>query len=104
MPPSPLRRAWAVVPIRSRVTGVDADTMRRWLADLPPPAGYGVSARPLRSRQAPHLAPFCWYEARLIKLQAPDPFRALDEKFSSGARRKPGRRIAFQWFSRSIRF
>ena len=68
MPLSPLRRAWAAVPLRSRITGVDAETVRRWLADLPPPPGYGVSARPLRYRQAPHLAAFCWYEDRLIEL------------------------------------
>src|SRR3982074_2906259 len=103
MPPSPLRRAWAVVPVRSRVTGVDADTLRRWLADLPPPPGYGVSARPLPYRQAPPLAAFCWYEARLIELQVPEPFRAWDEKVYVRARRKPGKRLAFQWFSRTIR-
>src|SRR5947199_63064 len=45
---SPLRRSWATVPLRSRVTGVDAETLRHWLADLPPPPGYAVSARPLR--------------------------------------------------------
>src|ERR1700682_5126233 len=104
MPPSPLRRAWSVVPIRSRVSGVDADTLRRWLADLPPPVGYGVSARPLRYRQAPHLAAFCWYEDRLIELQVPEPFHAWDEKVYVRARRKPGRRLAFQWFSLTIRF
>src|SRR2546427_353349 len=43
---SPLRRSWASIPLRSRVTGVDADTVRRWLADLPPPVGYGVGAPP----------------------------------------------------------
>src|SRR2546428_6281585 len=70
---SPLRRSWAPIPLRSRVTGVDADTVRRWLADLPPPVGYGVSARPLRYRQAPHLAAYCLYEDRLIELQVPQP-------------------------------
>ena len=101
---SPLRRIWTAVPVRSRVTGVDAETLRRWLADLPPPPGYGVSARPLRYRQAPHLAAFCWYEDRLIELQVPEPFGAWSEKVYYRARRKPGRRLAFHWFSRSIRF
>ncbi len=104
MPLSPLRRAWALVPLRSRVTGVDADTVRRWLADLPPPSGYGVSARPLRYRTAPHLSAFCWYEDRLIELQVPEPFRVWDEKVYTRARRRPGRRLAFRWFSRTIRF
>src|SRR5947209_15930996 len=93
---SPLRRIWTAVPLRSRVTGVDAETLRRWLADLPPPPGYAVSARPLRYRQAPHLAAFCWYEDRLIELQVPEPFRAWDERVYYRARRKPGRRLAFQ--------
>ncbi|TME85358.1 MAG: hypothetical protein E6I47_01355 [Chloroflexi bacterium] len=101
---SPPRRSWASIPLRSRVTGVDAATVRRWLADLPPPVGYGISARPLRYRQAPHLAAFCWYEDRLIELQVPEPFRAWDEKVYYRARRKPGRRLAFQWFGRTIRF
>ena len=104
MPLSPLRRSWATVPLRSRVTGVDAETLRRWLADLPPPPGYAVSARPLRYRQAPHLAAFCWYEDRLIELQVPEPFRAWEERVYYRARRKPGRRLAFQWFSRRVRF
>src|SRR3989475_12380445 len=101
---SPLRRSWAPIPLRSRVTGVDADTVRRWLADRPPPVGYGVSARPLRYRQAPHLAAYCWYEDRLIELQVPEPFRPWDEKVYYRAGRKPGRRLAFQWFGRTIRF
>src|SRR2546427_9835481 len=101
---SPLRRSWAPIPLRSRVTGVEAATVRRWLADLPPPVGYGVSARPLRYRQAPHLAAYCWYEDRLIELQVPEPFWPWDEKVSYRARRKPGRRLAFQWFGRTIRF
>src|SRR5438093_6918480 len=104
MPLSPLRRSWATVPLRSRVTGVAAQTLRHWLADLPPPPGYGVSARPLRYRQAPHLAAFCWYEDRLIELQVPEPFRAWEERVYYRARRKPGRRLAFQWFSRRVRF
>src|SRR5438552_2404674 len=94
MPLPPLRRAWAAVPLRSRITGVDAETVRRWLADLPPPPGYAVSARPLRYRQAPHLAAFCWYEDRLIELQVPEPFRAWDEKVYYRARRQPAPRFA----------
>src|SRR2546421_9908372 len=100
---SPLRRSWAPIPLRSRVTGVDADTVRRWLADLPPPVGYGVSARPLRYRQAPHLAAYCWYDDRLIELQVPEPFRAWDEKGYYRARRKPGRPLAFQGVGPPIR-
>src|ERR1700694_4177433 len=101
---SPLLRAWSATPLRSRVTGVDADTLRRWLSDLPPPSGYGVSARPLRYRHAPHLAAFFWYDDGLIDLQVPEPFRPWDEKVYYRARRKPRRRLVFPWFSRTIRF
>ena len=104
VPLSPLRRAWSPIPIRSRVTGVDAETLRRWLADLPPPPGYAVSARPLRYRQAPHLAAFCWYDDHLIELQVPEPFAAWDEKVYYRARRRPGKRLSFRWFSKTIRF
>ena len=104
MPLSPLRRSWPSVPVRSRVTGVDDATLRRWLIDLPPPPGYGVSARPLRYRQAPHLAAFCWYEDRLIELQVPEPFKAWDEKVYHKARRRPGKQLRFQWFSTTVRF
>jgi hypothetical protein len=104
MPLSPLRRAWAAIPIRSRVSGVDPDTLRRWLADLPPAMGYAVTARPLRYRSAPHLAAFCSYDDRLIELQVPEPFRTWNEKVYHRARRIPGKRLAFRWFSRTIRF
>ena len=101
---SPLRRAWSSVLIRSRVTDVDAETLRRWLQDLPPPPGYSVSARPLRYRQAPHLAAFCWYDDRRIELQVPAPFAVWDEKVYYRARRRPGKRLRFQWFAKTIRF
>jgi hypothetical protein len=104
MAPSPLRRAWSAVPLRSRVAGVDADMLGRWLADLPPVVGYAVSAKPLRYRQAPHLGAFCWYEDQLIELQLPEPFRPWSEKVYYRARRKPGRRLAFHWYSRTVRF
>lgn len=104
MPLSPLRRAWSTVPVVSRVPGVDANTLRRWLIDLPAPPGYALRARPLRYRQAPHLAAFCWYDDRLIELQVPQPFRAWDEKVYYRARRRPGKRLSFQWYSTSIRF
>ena len=104
VPSSPTRRAWSTVPLRSRVAAVDAGTLRRWLIDLPPPPGYAVSARPLRYRQAPHLAAFCWYEDRLIELQVPEPFKTWDERVYYRARRRPGKGLHFQWFGRTIRF
>src|SRR3989440_12153206 len=98
---SPPRRSWASIPLRSRVTGVDANTLRRWLADLPPPVGYAVSARPLRYRQAPHLAAFCWYEDRANELQDSGPFRAWDEKDGYWDLSEPRPLPAFPWSGRS---
>lgn len=101
---SPLPRVWSTVPVRSKAIGVSAADLRRWLIDLPPPPGYAVSARPLRYRQAPHLAAFCWYDDRLIELQVPEPFAPWDERVYYRARRKPGRQLRFQWYSTTIRF
>jgi hypothetical protein len=99
-----MSRVWAAIPVRSRIPAVDVATLRRWLQDLPPPPGYQVSGRPLRYRRAPHLAAFCSYDDRLIALQLPEPFRAFSERVYYRARRKPGSRIAFQWFSKTVRF
>jgi hypothetical protein len=105
LPLSPsVRRPWSTMSLRSRLDGVDAETVRRWLADLPPAIGYRVTARPLRYRTGPHLAAACWYEDRLIELQVPLPFRAFTERVYYRARRKPGRRLAFRWYARSVRF
>ena len=102
---SPSRaRGWSVVALRSRIEDVDVATLRRWLQDLPPAAGYRVLARPLRYRQGPHLAAATWYEDRLIELQVPEPFRAFSEKVYYRARRRPGRPMNFTWFSRRVRF
>ena len=90
--------------LHSRAVGVDTATLRRWLADLPPAVGYQVVARPLRYREAPHLAAATWYEDRVIELQLPEPFRSFTEPVYYRARRRPGRPIHFTWFSRRIRF
>ncbi len=99
-----LRRGWAAVPLRCRVPALKADTLRRWLADLPPPAGYGVVAQPLRYRRAPHLGAFCWYDDRLIVLQLPEPFRPWTERVFYRARRTAGKGLAFHWYARRIHF
>jgi hypothetical protein len=104
MPPSPTRRAWLSISVRSTVDGLEAVTVRRWLQDLPPAIGYAVSARPLRYRTAPHLGAFCWYEDRLIELQMPVPFKGWNETVYHRAHRKPGRRLAFRWEGRRISF
>lgn len=104
MPSSPTGRAWASVTVRSRIDGLDQQTVRRWLLDLPPAAGYAVSARPLRYRRAPHLGAFCWYEDELIELLVPEPFKPWTERVYHRAHRKPGPGLAFRWESKAIRF
>jgi hypothetical protein len=97
-------RAWSSIPVRSRVAGVDAARLRRWLQDLPAAPGYSLSARPLRYRQAPHLAAFCWYDDHLIELQVPEPFVSWEEKVYHRAQRRPGKQLRFKWFAKTIRF
>jgi hypothetical protein len=98
------RRAWAAVEVRSRVRGLEVETLRRWLRDLPPSVGYVVSVKPLRYRTSPHLGGFCWYEDRLIELQLPEPFKPWSEGVYYKAQRRPGSRMRFKWFSRQVRF
>src|SRR6266849_474995 len=45
-----LRRAWAPVTLRSTMTDIPAERIRRWLEDLPPPIGYSVRVR-MRTRR-----------------------------------------------------
>ncbi|HYM51515.1 MAG TPA: hypothetical protein VET65_13225 [Candidatus Limnocylindrales bacterium] len=104
LPLSPTVSAWQRLPLRSRVPGVDVVTLRRWLEDLPPATGYQVLGKPLRYREAPHLAGATWYEERLIELQVPQPFRAFAEKVYYRAQRRPGRPMAFRWFAKTVRF
>ena len=90
--------------VRSRVDGLDQETIRHWLQDLPAATAYAVSARPLRYRTAPHLGAFCWYEDRLIELLVPEPFTPWSERVYHRAHRKPGAKLAFSWESVAIRF
>ena len=98
------RHGWAAIDLRSRVSGLEVETLRRWLQDLPPSVGYAVSVKPLRYRTAPHLGGFCWYEDRLIELQLPEPFKPWSEDVYYRAQRRPGTRMRFKWCSRRVRF
>lgn len=97
------RRSWSAVDLRSKVSELEVETLRQWLQDLPP-TDYALSIKPLRYRKAPHLGGFCWYEDRLIELQMPEPFKEWSEEVYYKARRVPGRRMRFRWFSRRVRF
>ena len=98
-----LRRAWATVPLRSTIPDIPAEQVRRWLEDLPPPLGYSLVVKPLRYRHRPHLFAYTLFDERYIQLQVPEPFRAWMENVYHRARRIPGRKLRFRWFSRRVR-
>jgi len=91
-----LRRAWAPVTLRSTITDIPAERIRRWLEDLPAPIGYSVVVKPLRYRHRPHLFAYTLFDERYIQLQVPEPFREWMENVYHRARRIPGRRLKFR--------
>lgn len=76
--------------VRSRLSDLSTEALRRVLAGLPPAEGYEVTALPLRYRRGPHLAAETDFEARRIVLRLPHPFLAFGEVVRYGARRVPG--------------
>ena len=86
-----------------------AARLRSILAGLPRAAGYRVELKPLRYQKKPHLQASCDYDARLITLQVPEPFRPFRERVDYRAkriktakrRRKP---FTFRWFHRDVHF
>jgi hypothetical protein len=91
------------VPLRSAIPDIPAERIRRWLEDLPPPIGYSVIVKPLRYRHRPHLFAYTLFDERYIQLQVPEPFRAWMENVYHRARRIPGRRLKFRWYSVKVR-
>jgi hypothetical protein len=79
------------------------------LRGLPRAHGYLLEVKPLRYRTAPHLQAFCDWDARILTVQVPEPFRRFRDRvpyraqrIKSGAARGSG--FAFRWFHRDILF
>jgi len=89
--------------IRSELAGYSVAQARRALEGLPR-CDYEVVVKPLRYRQAPHLAARCEFEDRRIVLQVPIPFRAFREPVIFAARRKRGLGMRFAWASETVHF
>lgn len=100
-------------PSRLRARGMKVrSTLPRWpawrvreaLRGLPIAHGYTVVVKPLRYRKRPSLRGLCIFDDRLIEIQVPEPFYAFDTPIYHRARRLPGRRMRFRWFSRRVTF
>jgi hypothetical protein len=89
--------------IRSELPDLTTAGARRALSGLPPTA-YEVVIKPLRYRTGPHLAALCDFDAGLITLQVPEPFRPFKEIVFHGARRKRGQGMRFSWLSETVTF
>jgi len=79
------------------------------LAGLPRPAGYRLEVKPLRYRTGPHLQGFCDYEAKVITVQVPEPFRPFRQRIPYRAHRiktgqSRGTSFRFRWFYRTVLF
>lgn len=95
--------------IRSSIHGFPPDRIRAILADLPRAGNYRVDVKPLRYRTGPHLQALCDWEARVLTLQVPEPFRPFTEPVPYKAQRIKtragyGNQLAFRWFYRDVRF
>jgi len=95
--------------IHSTVAELPPERVRAILADLPRAGDYRVDVKPLRYRTAPHLQALCDWEAKVLTLQVPDPFRPFTEPVPTRAQRIKtragyGNQLAFRWFYRDVRF
>jgi hypothetical protein len=89
--------------IISDLAGFSSWDARRAIEGLPR-TDYEVVVKPLRYRNAPHLAARCEFEERRIVLQVPMPFRPFKEPVIFAARRKRGVGLRFAWVSETVPF
>jgi len=94
--------------IQSALVEFPRERVRAILADLPRAAGYRLIVKPLRYRTAPHLQGLCDYDARVITVQVPAPFRPFRQRIPYRAKRIRSRaargEMAFRWFYRDVLF
>lgn len=90
--------------IRSTLHGLSSADVRRALQGLPRAGDYDVEIKPLRYRNAPHLAALCEFAEHRIVLQVPIPFRPFKEPVIFAARRKRGEGMRFRWVSETVLF
>ncbi|HVO37520.1 MAG TPA: hypothetical protein VMV03_00695 [Spirochaetia bacterium] len=95
--------------IHSKLEGFPPERIRAILANLPPAGNYRVEVKPLRYRTSPHLQALCDWEAKVLTLQIPEPFRPFTEPVPYKAQRIKsragyGNRFDFRWSYREVRF
>jgi hypothetical protein len=104
VPPQERRQGAPGMALRSELEGFTVEDAMRALEGLPAPGDYRVVVKALRYRTRPHLSALCEFDERRIVLRMPEPFRPFDEIVYHAARRKPGRRSAFEWVSETVQF
>lgn len=93
------------MPVRTTgLPGLTAARVRACIAGLPVAHGYEVVVKPLRYRTRPHVQAFCEFDARLITIQVPVPFRPFVERVPYRAKRIRGKGLRFRWFERQLTF
>jgi hypothetical protein len=90
--------------IRSELEAFSVEDVQRALEGLPAPGDYSLVVKALRYRTRRNLSALCEFDERRIVLRMPEPFRPFDEIVYHAARRKPGRRSAFEWVSETVQF
>lgn len=99
-----VRHARLGMRVDSVLEGWTRARVRQALRGLPVAHGYRVEIRPLRFRSRPSLRALCDFEARLIVIQVPEPFRPFTVPVYYRARRLPGAIIRFRWYARRVTF
>lgn len=90
--------------VASSLPGWPPSRVREALWGLPLAHGYTVVVKPLRYRKRPSLQGLCDFQRRQIVIQVPEPFHPFTLSIYHRARRLPGRRMRFHWYSKPVTF
>jgi hypothetical protein len=90
--------------VRSELEDLTTERAVALLEGLPRATGYGVTVKPLRYRERPHLSAWTSFEDREIVVQVPEPFFPFGEVVPYAARRRPGKGMRFIWLTEGVTF
>lgn len=90
--------------IVSSLPGWPSSRVREALRGLPLAHKYRVVVKPLRYRTRPTLQAMCDLARREIVIQVPEPFHIFTLPVYNRAKRLPGRRMRFRWYSKPVTF
>jgi hypothetical protein len=90
--------------VRSELKDLTTERAVALLDGLPRATGYGVTVKPLRYRERPHLSAWTSFEDHEIVVQVPEPFFPFGEVVPYAARRRPGKGMRFIWLTEGVTF